>query len=83
MEMNRDDMQWRFRCASRNGMELEAALDGRGPSVHRLPYVKTDCSGSFEVRNNSLASASLLVKMRGQPDARLDTKTGAVLEIVG
>jgi hypothetical protein len=83
METKRDEMQWRFGCASRNGIELEAAFDGGGPSVHHLPYVKTDCSGSFDVRNNSLASASLVVKMPGQPDARLRTKTGAVLEIVG
>ncbi len=83
IEMSRDDMQWRFRCASRNGIELEAAFDGEGPSVHHLPYLKTDCSGSFDVRNNSLAAASLVVKTPAQPEERLETKEGAVLEIVG
>lgn len=79
----RDAMQWTFHCAGRNGITLEAAIDGRGPSLHRLPYIKTNCSGSFEVANNSLASASLLLKPRGGPVERLQTDSGAVLEIVG
>jgi len=29
-----------------------------------------------------LSAASLVVKMPGQPDTRLETKSGAVLEIV-
>ena len=43
----------------------ESAIDGRGSSLHRLPYIKTDCSGSFEVVNNGLASASLLIRGAG------------------
>jgi len=78
-----NNMQWKFRCTARNGFRLEAAIDGRGPSVHRLPYIKTDCSGSFEVVNNSLASASLLLESSGTTAERFDTATGAVLEIVG
>ncbi len=77
------NMQWNFRCAGGNGLWLEAAIDGRGPSVHRLPYLKTDCTGSFEVVNNSLASASVLIQSAGRPDERLETTTGAVLEMVG
>jgi hypothetical protein len=80
---SRKNMQWNFRCAARNGLRLEAAIDGRGPSVHRLPYLKTDCTGSFEVVNNSLASASVLIQSAGRPDERLETTTGAVLEMVG
>jgi len=80
---DRDNMQWKFHCAARNGFHLEAAIDGRGPSVHRLPYIKTDCSGSFEVANNSLASASLLLESAGRTAERFETATGAVLEIVG
>lgn len=79
----RDNMQWKFLCVARNGLRLEAAIDGRGPSLHRLPYIKTDCSGSFEVRNNSLASASLLLEGSGSSTQSFDTATGAVLEIVG
>jgi hypothetical protein len=80
---SRQNLQWSFRCTGRNGMRLEAAIDGRGPSVHRLPYLKTDCSGTFEVMNNSLASASLLIESASGAAGRLETTTGAVLEMVG
>ena len=80
---DRESMQWNFRCGARNGLAIESAIDGRGPSLHRLPYIKTDCSGSFEVVNNSLASASLLIRGAGGAVERLETKTGAVLEMVG
>jgi hypothetical protein len=80
---SRQNLHWNFRCAGRNGMRLEAAIDGRGPSVHRLPYLKTDCSGTFEVMNNSLASASLLIESASGAVEKLETTTGAVLEMVG
>ncbi len=80
---SRDRSQWIFRCAERNGLRIEVAIDARGPSVHRLPYIKTDCTGSFEVVNNSLASASLLIQPTNGPSQRLETRTGAVLEMVG
>jgi hypothetical protein len=80
---DRDNMHWKFHCAARNGLRLEAVIDGRGPSVHRLPYIKTDCSGSFEVRNNSLASASLLLQSAGGTAERFETAKGAALEMVG
>jgi hypothetical protein len=81
--LNREAMQWDFRCIAQNGLQLEATIDGRGPSVHRLPYVKTDCTGSFEVMNNSLASASVIIQSAGGVAERLETSTGAVLEMVG
>lgn len=77
-----ESMQWNFHCADRRGWQLEAAIDGRGPSLHQLPYLKTDCSGTFEVRNNSLASAQVLIQGPDQPAERLQTSTGAVLEMV-
>ncbi len=79
----REAMQWSFRCIARNGLRLEAVIDGSGPSVHRLPYIKTDCSGSFEVVNNSRASASLSLENPGVPAERLQTTPGAVLGSVG
>jgi hypothetical protein len=79
---DREGMQWDFCCAIRNGLRLQATIDGRGESVHRLAYVKTDCSGTFEVANNSLASASLLLEREGRSRERLETTGGAVLEIV-
>jgi hypothetical protein len=80
---DRENMQWRFRAVARNGVRLDAAIDGSGSSLHRLPYIKTDCSGSFEVRNNSLASASLVLESADGTTERLETTAGAVLEMVG
>jgi hypothetical protein len=79
----REDMQWEFACASDKGMQLEAAIQGRGTSLHRLPYVKTNCSGTFEVSNNSLASATILIRGTNGSMERIETNTGAVLEMVG
>ncbi len=64
-------------------MNLEVAADGRGGSVHRCPYAKTDCTGTFEVANNSLAKAALRIQPRKGPVEELETSTGAVLEMVG
>jgi hypothetical protein len=75
--------QWNFRCSSRDGLQVEIAIDGRAPGVHRLPYVKTDCSGTFEVLNNSLASAVLRLR---DPEGRVEELQcigGAVLEFGG
>jgi len=78
-----DEFAWNFRCAKKDGWRLEAAIDGTGPSIHRLPYLKTDCTGSFEVTNNSLARAVLHLERPGRPVETLRTSTGAVLEMVG
>jgi hypothetical protein len=78
-----DEFGWSFRCSTKDGFRLEGAIDGAGPSIHRLPYVKTDCTGSFEVANNSLAKAVLRLERRGRPVETLETSTGAVLEMVG
>ncbi len=74
---------WDFRCSAKNGVQLNAAINGTGLSIHRLPYLKTNCSGSFEVVNNSLAKGVLRVERPGQPVETLETTTGAVLEMVG
>ncbi len=80
-----DELTWNFSGSSstKEGFRLEAAIDGSGPSIHRLPYVKTDCSGSFEVTNNSLAKAVLRLEQRGRAAEILATDNGAVLEMVG
>ena len=78
-----DQLTWNFRGSTKDGYRLEAAIDGPGPSTHRLPYGKTDCTGSFEVANNSLARAVLRLERRGQPVETLETSAGAVLEMVG
>jgi len=76
---------WEFRGVSRGGLHLEVAFDGSGSSLHRLPYLKTDCSGSFEVANNSLAKATVRLRQIGgaAKEVELNTPTGAVVEMTG
>ena len=78
-----DEFVWNFCCSSNNGFELEATVDGTGPSAHCLHYVRTDCSGRFEVVNNSLARAKLRLRPKGRPVELLETTNGAVLEMSG
>ncbi|HEV2401120.1 MAG TPA: hypothetical protein VGS27_29570 [Candidatus Sulfotelmatobacter sp.] len=80
---NRESMLWDFRCSTRKGTSLHARIDGRGQSVLRLPYTKTDCSGSFQVANNSLASASVALESASGETEALETANGAVLEVAG
>jgi len=77
------EFAWNFRCSTKSGIRLEAAFAGPGPGIHRLPYLHTDCSGSFEVTNNSLAKAALRLEQRSGAVEELETTTGAVLEMVG
>jgi hypothetical protein len=83
IKKDRENLRWDFCCSTRDGLELEVAFDGCGESMHRLPYLKTDCSGSLEVMNNSLARATLCLKPRGGLVEKLETTTGAVVEMGG
>jgi hypothetical protein len=80
---DRERMLWTF-CAVSAGGEIEVNVDGSGTSLHRLPYAKTDCSGMFEVSNNSRARAQLRMRLsnRDGPE-ELATEGGAVLEMTG
>ena len=84
-EMNQypEKFTWNFRCRAKDGMLLEAAFDGGESGIHRLPYLKTDCSSSFEVANNSLAGAKVRLQWPDGTTENLETATGAVLEMVG
>ena len=77
-----DKFRWNFRASRNDGLSLEAAIDGGGASLHRLPYLKTDCSGTCEVSNNSLASAVLRLERDGRRE-ELQSISGAVLEMAG
>ena len=72
-----------FEVITENAADMIAVIDGAGPSIHRLPYVKTDCTGSFEVTNNSLSRAVLRLERQGRSKETLETTIGAVLEMVG
>jgi hypothetical protein len=76
-------LQWNFRCSSEDGLQMEVAVDGRGSAIHRLPYLKTDCSGTFDVLNNSLANAVVRLRHSAGQVEELQTHRGAVLEFAG
>ncbi len=82
LRRERDPFRWLLRCADDNAT-LEAEIDGSGPSLHQLPYLKTNCSGSFDVRNNSLARAKFVFTNPNRPAETLETDDGAVLEMAG
>jgi hypothetical protein len=83
MDTPGENMKWNFRAKGRGGVRIEARVDGSGAGMHRLPYVKTDCTGTFEVRNNSGAGAFLALAFGGGEMETLRTTGGAVLEVVG
>jgi hypothetical protein len=80
---DRENLQWIFHCPTPEGAQLEVAIDGRGSGIHRLPYLRTDCRGSFEVVNNSMARARISFERPALPAEELETVGGAVLEMGG
>jgi len=75
-----DLLKWSF-AASQRGLSIEASIEAAAPGIHRLPYVKTDCSGTFPVSNASLARATL--RLGKNLEEALETPFGAVLEMGG
>jgi hypothetical protein len=84
-ESVRDSRQlsWKLECTDARGAHVEVHVCGRERFVHRLPYVKTDCSGRFEVANDSLAFARMVLQLPGRAAEELTTDSGAALEMVG
>lgn len=84
-EMRREPnpLLWNFRCENREGVGLTVVIDGTATAAHRLPYLRTNCRGPFEVVNNSLSAATLRIEHRGAIVETLETDAGAVLEMVG
>lgn len=82
IKRDRDNVQWEFRCFAPHGLRARVSIQGAGPAIHHLPYVKTDCSGSFEVANDSLANAVVMLERNGTVE-KLESDGGAVLEMVG
>jgi hypothetical protein len=84
-ESERDSRQlsWKLECTDARGARVEVSVWGRERFAHRLPYVKTDCSGRFEVANDSLAHARMVLQRPGRAAEELTTDSGAALEMVG
>ncbi len=70
-------LQWSF-AGLLDGTPVTLTVEGAAPRIHRLPYMKTDESGTFPVTNASGASAILKVG-----DEREETARGAVVEFGG
>jgi hypothetical protein len=77
------ELIWKLRGSAGTGLHLEVDIRGREGFVHRLPYLRTDCSGQFEVANDSLAHARMVLQLPGRAREELTTDTGAALEMVG
>jgi len=75
-------LRWVFTAGAPEGL-LQVEVEGDVASVHRLQYVKTDCSGKFEVSNNSRALARVRKELRGSGREELTTEDGAVVEMTG
>lgn len=83
IDRDRGSFRWNFLGTAKSGIRLEVRIDGSGPGIHRLSYVKTDCSSGFEVTNNSFARAVLRVERSDREAETVETEMGAVLEMVG
>ncbi len=75
------EFRWHFGNSAYKGLQWEADFDGGGPNLHHLPYLKTDCTGTFKVANNSRARAVLRFSRADGGLEELHTDTGAVLEM--
>ncbi len=77
------ELAWKLRGSTGSGVKLEVDVRGREGFVHRLPYLKTDCSGRFQVANDSLAQARMVLQLPDGTTQELATDVGAVLEMAG
>ncbi len=77
------ELVWMLRGSAGSGVQLEVDIRGREGFVHRLPYLKTDCSGQFDVVNDSLAQARIVLRLHDGTQEELRTETGAALEMAG
>jgi hypothetical protein len=74
-------LEWKFSGKDVVGLPVEATIEASAPGIHVLPYLKTDCSGTFSVSNASLANA--VVRFGKDGTDVLETIGGAVLEMGG
>ena len=70
-------LKWSF-TGVLGGIPVIVTVEGNSPGIHRLPYMKTDESGTFPVANASLAGATMTVA-----GERVETRCGAVVEFGG
>jgi hypothetical protein len=81
VELAASHLRWKFTGTDTDGWPFEATIEGLPPGIHQLPYLKTDCSGTFPVSNASVANATVRFGKNGSEI--LETIGGAVLEMAG
>ena len=80
---NPGELAWSFFCLNPKVSAAKVEVQGRKGLIHHFPYFKTDCSGQFEVANDSLATARMTWYKPGSPPKKLSTDIGAVIEMAG
>ena len=75
-------LKWVISGTVPDGKHVEATIEGNAPGIHRLPYARTDGSGTFPVANASMARARVKIESTGKAEI-LETDGGAVLEMGG
>jgi hypothetical protein len=84
MRRDAENLTWNFECVNkRKGLRLQATIEGSGASCHRHPYLMTDCSGTFDVANNSFAKATFVLFRPGKGEIEVSTEGAAVIEMAG
>jgi len=81
IERESSRLKWKFAASAVVGSPIVASIEAQSPGIHQLPYVKTDCSGTFPVSNASFANA--VVRFGEKGSEVLETIGGAVVEMGG
>jgi hypothetical protein len=81
IERESSRLRWKFSAVAADRSPIEVTVEAQAPRIHQLPYLKTDCSGTFPVWNASLADANVRLGKNGGES--LETRGGAVLEMGG
>ncbi|HKW34792.1 MAG TPA: hypothetical protein VJN92_17410 [Candidatus Acidoferrum sp.] len=83
LQRDENELTWSFCCPNHKSLAAKVEIRGRKGLIHHLPYFKTDCSGQFEVANDSLGTARMTLFGLGGTPLGLMTDIGAVIEMAG
>lgn len=83
LRLDPNQLAWCFFCLKRKACAVKVEVQARKELIHRIPYFRTDCSGEFEVSNDSLAAARMTWFAPGSQPKELSTDIGAVIEMAG
>lgn len=81
LQQDPNQLAWSFFCLNPKVCAVKVEVQARKGFIHHLPYFNTDCSGEFEVANDSLATARMTWYRPGSAPKELSTDTGAAIEM--